>query len=701
MPVATIPIRAVDDRSRYVAEQVRDFNDISHDLPDPNTSKERKACDKSLSKFLKTCFPRVFPLAWSPDHKRLIEGIEHNIKHGGLKAIAYPRGSGKTSIMIHAAIWAVLTGQRRYVCIVTADEISSTSVLSTIKTQINFSEELLELYGRELHCQRRLSGEAKRCLGQHNNGRKTKPIIGPRMLGIGTVGDCVSDGAVITTCGITGRIRGQQHTTMEGETIRPDFLLVDDPQTKGSAASPSQVQTRIETLNGDCLGLAGPGVKISGFCTATVIYHDDLASRLLDRSISPDWNADKVSMITNWPKNLQFWDQYNEIRVDEIDIGKGHKRSLDFYKKNRKKMDEGAGVYWEQRKSKTDVSALQHAMDLYYRDPLTFASEFQNAPLEHNGGSPYLLSAKEIARRTTGLPRGVVPNSVDKLVAFVDTQKELFYYAIVAWTNEGRSYVIDYGSCPDQKRLHWSKLDIAKSLQSEFGEDFETCIRSGLTWLTTAILETEYVTEDGASIFVDKLAIDARWGLSTEIIRQWVRESKHRNRIHPSMGKYIGPNAKDWQKIGTNARDKDGVRVALMTPKKVARGGRREMIYDSNYWKSYLAERLMANQESPTAMVFFDAPPHQHRMIAEHCYAEEPFRVINKAGKEMIEWRVRRQGLSDNDFWDCLVGCCALGSITGAETHVGNRKAIGARNKQLDTVLDKKRKAQFFKSRSI
>jgi len=698
MPPDIAEARSPAAQSRYRTEKTIDFNNISSDLPKPNKTKKRKECDKSLAVFLKTCFPRVFKLDWSPDHIRLLNEIQDKIVNGGLKSIAYPRGSGKTAIMLHAGMWAILSGHRKYICIVTADETSSTSNLSTIRTQIAHSSELGKYYGREIHCLKKLGNESRRATGQHVDGAHTRPILTPRMVGFGHLGDSKADGAVITTCGITGRIRGQQHTTLDGSTIRPDFLIVDDPQNAESAVSPSQIQKRLEILNGDCLGMAGPGVKISGFCTCTVIAKDDLASRLLDRQESPDWNADKVAMITKWPKHMAMWDEYNEIRIDEIELGSSRAKSKKFYRDNRKKMDEGAEVYWEQRKSRSDISGLQHAMDLYYRDQQSFFSEYQNAPMETNGGAPWDLSVNRISRRVKGLARGVVPNSVDKLVAFVDTQLELFYYAIVAFTNEGRAYVVDYGSCPDQGRHHWAKTDIKNSLQSDFGEEFEVCIRSGLTWLTTAILENSYQTEDGAEIFVDKLAIDARWGESTEIIRQWVRESPHRSKIHPSMGQYVGANSKAWQKLGTTPREKDGLRVALVTPKKAQKGARREMYFDSNYWKSFLADRLTVNLESDKSLVLFNAPAHVHRMLAEHCCAEEPFRVIAKSGKEVIEWKEKRNH-SENDFFDCLVGACALASIAGAETHAGNKKLVGGRKGALDKILKRKKDGQFFKSR--
>ena len=79
--------------------------------------------------------------------------------------------------------------------------------------------------------------------------------------------------------------------------MRPDFAIIDDPQTRKSAKSPSQVEERSDIIEGDILGMAGPGKNMSAVMTATVIYPDDLADQYLDQERHPDWNGIRVSMI--------------------------------------------------------------------------------------------------------------------------------------------------------------------------------------------------------------------------------------------------------------------------------------------------------------------------------------------------------------------------------------------------------------------
>ena len=657
--------------SLQAAKVIYHQNNIAPLPPPPANAARRAASDNSLRHFLETYFPSTFTLDWSPDHLRIIEEIQSRVISGSLKAIAMPRASGKSSIILRAALWAIVSGHRKYVCIVGANEIASINNLASIKTELRYNDLLAEDYALEIHCLRKLAGEPRRAPGQHCDGDSTGVEFGLKRIDFGCCPGSASNGAIISTAGITGQIRGQQKATLIGGTARPDLVLIDDPQTKSSASSPSQVTKRHEITMGDILGLSGPGVKIAGFCTCTVIYQNDLADRILSPVHSPDWSGSTVSMVKAWPTWIDGWDHYNDIRVDEISNKLPATGSLKFLRDNFDKLHEGARVYWEARKSTTDLSALQHAMDLYYRDPGVFFSEYQNSPQSVVSVAPYVLNAEDIVRRTTSLPRARVPVETKVITAFIDVQKDLLYYTIVAWTTQGRGYVIDYGACPDQQRSYWSKSLVAHKLVDVFGGDLESFLRGGLNTLTRAILENDYKAEDGSVHQIAKLAIDCRWGESTTIIRRFVRESPHRARMVPSMGVYIGSNSKEWQKIKLDRKDKKGVNCKLVTPKE---SGSREMLYDTNFWKSYVADRLVCDAQASKAIVLFDAPVHVHRMFAEHLCFEKCKSSTGKAGNHVTEWsQVRTGGTVENDFFDCLVGNSALASILGVTTHDGGK----------------------------
>src|SRR5690606_15302141 len=130
---------------------------------------------------------------------------------------------------------------------------------------------------------RSLENSSKRQLQQHVEGRLTHVRWGQDKLVFPTIEaehlprklrdeGCTaspSGGAIITTTSLDANMRGQQHTRADGSIIRPSLVLLDDPQTRQSAASPTQTRRRMELLNGDVLGMAGPGEQIAAVLTCT------------------------------------------------------------------------------------------------------------------------------------------------------------------------------------------------------------------------------------------------------------------------------------------------------------------------------------------------------------------------------------------------------------------------------------------------
>jgi hypothetical protein len=172
-------------------------------------------------------------------------------------------------------------------------------------------------------------------------------------------------------------IRGQNHARPDGKVVRPQLVMVDDPQTTESAWSPSQSQRREAILAGDVLGMAGPGKKISGLMACTVIRPGDMADSILDREKHPEWQGERTKMVYAFPSNEKLWQQYAEIRADSLRNDGDGSTATEFYIKNREAMDAGAIVAWPERHNEDEISAIQHAMNLRLRDEAAFFAEFQ------------------------------------------------------------------------------------------------------------------------------------------------------------------------------------------------------------------------------------------------------------------------------------------------------------------------------------
>lgn len=657
---------ATREQKRQSANRIRaEARDIKS-LIAPTASDERKACDASLQTFLETCFPKAFNLGWSDDHIRLIADIENATTHGLLKALAMPRGSGKTTILVRAALWAILTGRRRFLCIIASTEPAARKLLQGLKTEILHNEKLHELYGAELQLVLALGNEARRAAQQRFNGELTGVIWSVDEVCFGHVAEKdFLKGAAISVRGITGSIRGQQITLPDGSILRPDQVLIDDPQTKKSAKSPSQCDERYEIMMGDVLGMSGPEVDMSALCACTVVVADDLADRLLDRERSPDWKGDKCQMVYQWPTDEEIWQEYlSVLNAEKLEGGDGTKANA-FVQANYERMHKGSKVAWEDRTGGRAISGLQHAYDLRFRDEAGFFAEYQNSPLAGISELPFELKVDDIAARVGSHNRNQVPAECEVITAQIDVQKNLLFYVVTAWSMSGRGHVLDYGSFPDQKRVRFTKRDIGYKLADiTNAASLQEAIYAGLESLVGELMGRAY-NRDGVSMSIDRIGVDAKWGQSTSTVRRFCREYQTPGRVWPTMGQYVGAKSFAWQSRPNN-KTTAGVYSRLQPAKNDRRV--RELIVHTNWWKSNVAERLTVGRGSERAILLFKAKPHIHRMFASHCCEETPTEQETRTGKKVIEWT--QPPSAENDYWDCLVGTCVLASWAGVRMDV-------------------------------
>lgn len=128
------------DRASRVSAAGREIGELPAVL-DPA---RKAAARESFRLFCETYLPATFILAWSPDHITAIAKIEAAVLRGELFAFAMPRGSGKTSLVEAAAMWALFYGHRSFVAIVGADEEHAKGMLGSIKVECESNESILE-----------------------------------------------------------------------------------------------------------------------------------------------------------------------------------------------------------------------------------------------------------------------------------------------------------------------------------------------------------------------------------------------------------------------------------------------------------------------------------------------------------------------------------------------------------------------------
>ena len=665
-PEETSGARSYEDRRNAErdrqAEQSLAGRDIGP-LPEVVNPDRKAACERNFQLFCESYFPETYALAWSPDHLKVIEKIETAVLRGGLFALALPRGSGKTTITESAALWSMLYGHREFVVLIGATESAALELLDSLKTELEVNERLAEDFPEVCYPVAQLEGIANRCAGQLYKGERTRITWTSNEIVLPTIEGSKASGIIVRVAGITGRIRGMKFKRSDGRNVRPSLVVIDDPQTSESAGSLEQTRKRVRVLAGDILGLAGPGQKISGIMPCTIIRPGDMADIILNRNTHPDWNGEKTRMVYRFPTNMKLWEEYAEIRAEALRTEGNFQKATEFYLANREAMDAGAEVSWEARFNHDEVSALQHAMNLKFQDEAAFQSEYQNDPLPDDTADDSLLSVDEICAKINGLARRRVPLKCDRLTMFVDVQKALLFYVVIAWAEDFTGAVIDYGSWPDQHRHEYSLADANPSIQTLFPKaGFEGALYAALSALTDECLGREWEREDGAVLKIERALVDANWGQSTDVVYQFCRLSSHAGVILPSHGRYVGASSKPM----TEYRKQQGDRLGFnwMIPNVAGKRAIRHVIYDTNYWKSFIHARLAVPVGDKGSLTLYGRIPGAHQLFAEHLTAE--YRVKTQGrGRTVDEWKLKPQS-HDNHFLDCVAGCAVCGSMLGA-----------------------------------
>lgn len=640
--------------------------------------RRRSACRTSLRLFCETYNPEAFSLGWSEDHLRVIARIEEAVLCGALYALAMPRGSGKSTITRMAALWAASYAHSRYVFCIGANAGKAQDSLAAIKTCIRFLPIYRQDFPEISQAAEKIGGIAQRAAGQLCNGEPTliewgqdrvtfptvpPPEKWPRTWKLRDDGMVPTSGTVVSASGLTGDgLRGSLITLPTGESIRPDFVLLDDPQTRESAESPTQNETREQLVGADVLGMAAPGKNIAAVMPCTVIAQGDFIDRILDRTKHPSWRGERTKMLRSMPADLPAWDRYFEvyhrcIAKEPPDFAEANA----YYLAHRAELEAGAVASWADRKLPGELSAIQHAMHLYCRDRRAFFSEYQNDPLPDVDPLPGELRADEITARVNRLPRLSVPGRTVRLTAMVDVQQDLLWYAVCAWEDGFTGAVVDFGAWPDQKRPYFALRDANPTIKTATGiGSLEGSLYAGLGKLCEQILGN-WKTDAGAVMRVERCLIDSGWGQSTDVVKRFCLTSVWKDVLLPSKGVGIGAAKAPMSEWAKKPGERRGSHWIVPPPKP---GEGRMVLFDSNYWKSFVHGRLGTPLGEAGAMTLWGDDSHAHRMLADHLTAE--YRVRVKAqGREVDEWQARPHH-PDNHGLDCIVGCAVGAAMGGA-----------------------------------
>lgn len=634
-------------------------------LPPVENPDRRARCQNDPELFELTYFAKRFPLPFSEAHREMCRRLESCIRAGGLEAIAFMRGGGKTTIAECKVLKSILYGFRRFVVLLQATAPLATRSLKKLQRELETNDLLLADFPEVCYPIRRLDRSAGRQRGQKLNGRPTMIEWTADGITLPTVDGSIASGAAIHVAGITGAVKGLSMSGPSGEIVRPDLVLIDDAQTRSSAKSPTETTDREAVITDDVLALAGPETTIAAINLCTPIFVNDLSERFLDRERHPEWRALRTRMLERDPDRLDLWDEWAEIRRN-LSPEKG----TEFYLENREAMSAGAVVTWPARRKAGPyfgADGLELAMILRYTNPRAFHAEYQCEPAraEPTTGAKELV-ADLVASRMSGLDRLTVPRECGRLTAFFDPGVYLLWYAVIAWNERAGGSVIDYGCWPRQSRSWFEARDARPLLRDALPgkSDSEICYAS-LEALAPEVLGRTYLREGAGEMKIERCLVDYGW--EGKSVFEWVRQTPFANIVFPSKGISRTNTARGVSEWKRRPGERSGYHWRLTTPdsSKI-----RMVQFDPDAWKSRVYDLLTLARGESTGLTFWGRPSTArenplHEMIAGHCAAEigEP-KLLR--GVVFDKWEVR-ENEPDNHLFDCLVGAAVASGVTGLD----------------------------------
>ena len=243
--------------------------------------------------------------------------------------ILMARGSGKSSYVECATLYALAKGLQKFIVIVSNNARSASNMLADIWRMVQeadtpFAHDYPELCLPFQHT----NGAFRR--RQLYKGKSTELQKNSQQISFARLTDddgkeLPTSGSTIAVRGITSGIRG-----MKKGTMRPTLVLLDDLQDAETAENPESVEKLLSLIRKDIMALGGKQ-RLSILQTATPIYPEDLVDHI---KADVSWKTTTWPAIIKYPNDMSLWQQYFKMFDSENVDDKPHEDSLAFYKKH-------------------------------------------------------------------------------------------------------------------------------------------------------------------------------------------------------------------------------------------------------------------------------------------------------------------------------------------------------------------------------
>ena len=570
--------------------------------------------------------------------KEYAHRLQLSIENGGLLHIRFPRGAGKTTWIKIAILWGVSTGKIRYGVAVAASGPLSSKIIRDLWNTIENSDAYAADYPEVSSPVRALEGMFQRAAGQMYKGTRTQIKRTNDEINFPVIEGSAASGAVIIAKGAGCALRG----LVDG-SVRPDYVLLDDIQTRKIALSRELTRKLVDWVQQDIMGLGGDTMLSIGMAS-TPIAANDISEQFADADLHPEWETISFPMMISWPDREDLWQNYDEIYRTTRNSGEVDEATL-YYRNNQAVMDAGGevldpGCYDEKR----ELSGLQHARNLLIRTNSREAYEAEYQLITRKPMQMLSVDPKELQKNVNGYGRGVLPTGTLECLAFVDVMANAgLHYAVVAFGPRQTAAIIDYGVYPGDGRR------IAPANATE--RQIQQLLSDAEHELVSRLLATPYRREDGVLKCVHAVWIDHGWQSVVGVRICDLFRRKGFPNIYTCAGRsslYYDSHGKNVVGTGfkVDFRESDGVRFAMQ---------------NSDHWKETAQRAFRGTPLQPGSVSLWGNNPDEHREFCEQAASEVlNDKAISHRGIEIYKWNLK-PGMK-NHFLDTLSGCFAMAS---------------------------------------
>lgn len=658
----------------------------------------RNSCRLDLALFCRTYFPLLFYLRFSPNHLQIINHLQETIIQGGRVAIAAPRGYGKSTLTLVAIIWGIVYGHVEYVVFIAKNKGEASERLKIVKTLIEEAgSALAEDFPEVCLPAVALEGAPQRGRRQTVDGKLTRIEWGTNEVVMPTVKGSQASGSIISAHGLDEPIRGLLRNR-DGNLIRPDLVIGDDPQTDESARSLLQTTHRILYLTKAISPLAAPGHTLAIILLVTVIERGDLADQYTSEK-QPSYRSIRLKSIDEYQDGNPLYQKYIELRHECQRAGDYEGRAAHaWYLRHRSEIEDGVSWNWDEDYIQDPVSseamkcvqktddvawvrkeisakrlprnALRQKECSPWQHELNFISdadgptvdgwsawkcERQNDPPETEEGAVVRLDAHQVMAKTLDIPRRRCPNETITVVKGMDIGRHQIHWVEAAVLPGRRIFVADYGiemvDSPNGKVEHDERGQLTSD-GKRMQQAIRSAILSSLRWIRDTHDKEPVRALDGREIPSELALIDCRY--NKPAIREFCAES---GGYRPIMGMGTGKGQRNWtipRGVPSNDISSDGNLYARIEH------GLTTYHAHADAYKRDVHAGLLLPWSVPGGLALFDPDEGRktHAKLANHLTAE----VETQLARGVMIWQ-KVPGREANHYFDSVYYALAAVSV--------------------------------------